>query len=160
MKFMPYSPRDSEAVLCMLQHHVDYTPEFDSEENNRANTEFWQDVMADKDAIDLCYLLKEEKGNVLGILTAKQYTIRCASPCWYISALWVKEDVRSDKIAKYMVESFTHLLGEKTEICANVMPGVEKATMFWMKNGFTLSPARSIFTNVNEQRLMAYSKSA
>ena len=110
--------------------------------------------------IELCYLLKEEKGNVLGILTAKQYTIRCASPCWYISALWVKEDVRSDKIAKYMVESFTHLLGEKTEICANVMPGVEKATMFWMKNGFTLSPARSIFTNVNEQRLMAYSKSA
>ena len=120
----------------MLQHHVDYTPEFDSEENNQANIEFWQDVMADKDAIDLCYLLKEEKGNVLGILTAKQYTIRCASPCWYISALWVKEDVRSDKIAKYMVE------------------------MFWMKNGFTLSPTRSIFTNVNEQRLMAYSKSA
>lgn len=34
----------------MLQHHVDYTPEFDSEENNRANIEFWQDVMADKDA--------------------------------------------------------------------------------------------------------------
>ena len=85
MKFMPYSPRDSEAVLCMLQHHVDYTPEFDSEENNRANIEFWQDVMADKDAIDLCYLLKEEKGDVLGILIAKQYTIRCASPCWYIS---------------------------------------------------------------------------
>ena len=57
MKFMPYSPRNSEAVLCMLQHHVDYTPEFDSEENNQANIEFWQDVMADKDAIDLCYLL-------------------------------------------------------------------------------------------------------
>ena len=42
MKFMPYSPRNSEAVLCMLQHHVDYTPEFDSEENNQANIEFWQ----------------------------------------------------------------------------------------------------------------------
>ena len=116
----------------MLQHHVDYTPEFDSEENNRANIEFWQDVMADKDAIYLCYLLKYEKGDVLGIQIAKQYTI----------------------------ESFTHLLGEKTEVCANVMPGVEKAKMFWMKNGFTLSPTRSIFTNVNEQRLMAYSKSA
>ena len=110
--------------------------------------------------IELCYLLKEEKGNVLGILTAKQYTIRCASPCWYISTLWVKEDGCSDKIAKYMVENFTRLLGEKAEICANVMPGAEKAKIFWIKNGFTLSPARSIFTNVNEQRLMAYSKSA
>lgn len=158
MRFIPYNTNDADKVLKMLARHFDYTPELASADNNQSNIDYFREAYCEDGYSGVCYVLKEDDESVLGILEAAKYVGNKGGSCWYITSLFVLAGEEADTRAKHMIDLFCKSLHESKEICANVHPGAEKAAHFWTSIGFYPMPERSIFSNSENQRLIAYGK--
>lgn len=158
MRFIPYNTNDAEKVLKMLARHFDYTPELTSADNSLSNIDYFREVYGETGYSGICYVLLEDDESVSGMLEATQYNGNKGDVCWYITSLFVRVNEEMDTKARYMVDSFCKSLHDINDICANVHPSDEKAARFWINNGFSPNPERSMFSNSENQRLVAYWK--
>lgn len=158
MRFIPYNTNDADRVLEMLSRHFDYTPELASADNNLSNIDYFREAYCDTGYSGICYVLKADDESVLGFLEATKHKGNNGSVCWYITSLFVLADEEADVRACRMIGLFCKSLHDADEICANVHPAVEEVVRFWLSIGFCPNPERSIFTNSEDQRLIAYWK--
>lgn len=159
MQFIPYNQKYETNLQEMLHSYVDYTPELCDTENNEANIDFVSDFSSSGVYGDFCYILKEDDSPfVLGLIKVNPPTNRGSTFCWYVTALFVRSGCDADSNASYMIQQFCDMIHESGELCANVHPAGTKAIAFWEQNNFNASLERSIFSNCDGQRLMAYCK--
>lgn len=158
INFTPYSGNDANGVLVMLSNHVDYTPELEPPENNPANIDYFKEVYLNEGSWGNSYVLKEQgTDHVLSFLEAKPHV--SGNECiWYITSLFVEAGKNSDEYAKCMVDQFCRVHSDSDEVCANVHPDMIETAMFWESIGFKRDPLRTLFSNVDNRLLMAYSR--
>lgn len=158
MQFIPYNAKYADKVLKMMRRHFDYTPELASADNNSENINYFEDVYCKERCSEISYVLNAEDETIIGFLEATERKCEKGQLCWYITALFALDCEEADSNARVMVELFCRNLRDADEVCANVHPAVDKAVRFWMNIGFVPNPERSIFTNSEDQRLIAYWK--
>lgn len=158
MQFVPYSHTNGAGVMQMLTDHFDFTPQLDSGDNNQENIDCFKVDYEDGEGRGICYVLKAEDDSIAGLLEASKYDFPNGAACWYISSLFVRNDDHADQRALSMVDGFFGSIHDSNELCANVHPGAAHVIAFWLRNGFTPNPERSVFSNVFNERLTAYWK--
>ena len=156
MKLVPYTNEDSMALLKMMEKHIDFTPEIETSENEKANYDYVHEMCIDKQNGALSYLLKSDDGDILGYLSVCKHNGNQQWIYMRITSLFIKENRNSNCLAGTMFEFFTRLLQETKAICVNIHPSAIDAIDFWSNMGFIHTPELSSYTNIHEQRLVAY----
>jgi len=159
MQFLPYSPDDSDRIESMLDNHIDFAPEVYSSAAKNEDTDYFRAAYADSCCCGINYVLKSDHDDLIaGFMEAKKKNTQNRVACWYITALFVANNDKAEENALAMVTAFQSSLCDSNEICINVNPKAKDIARFWSTHGFAPNPDRSIFSNADEQTLVAYWK--
>lgn len=158
MKLVPYTNEDSTDLLKIMEKHIDFTPEIETSENEKANFDYVHEMCTEVQSEALSYLLKLDDGEIVGYLSACSHEGNQSTMYMRITFLLIKQNDRSNHWAEMMVDQFSHLLHEAKAMCVNVHPNRKMAIEFWRHMGFVHMPEMSEFTNADNQRLFAYWK--
>lgn len=158
MLLVPYSVHDIDCILQMMKNHVDYAPEQVMDATQDEDVAFFMDAFVGEQSGILAYLLKDSKDRVNGFMTLNKQNIANKKKCWYITALFARNDTSVAQYVLAMIEEFERLLVEASDICVVVHPAAAQIIEFWKSVGYQYSPDHSIFTNENGVLLNSYIK--
>ena len=77
---------------------------------------------------------------------------------WYVTNLFVRKNMESDKTAKRAIGLFSEGISEYESLSINVNPEFKEIISFWRESGFKISPDRSVFQNADNEILIALTK--
>lgn len=156
MEFTRYSHKDIESAKDMMKHHVDYTPQYNSDDNRDATMSYFEETFTEEPYQNLTYILKTDFGEMLGLMSIDKYGD--ARKDWLIACMFMLEGMQTDAHAHYMVEQLYTMFHEPHYIYVHLYPTANKAMKFWSELGFKTDLDKPITENAQDEILTTYWK--
>lgn len=156
MQLAAYSSNDASCVRTLLRNSVNYAPETENETIEETEDYFQEAFVIEKDGGE-AYVLKDDDGHAESFMTISRTSTDGEKPRWYVTGLFADRKC-SAEIAVETVSIFSSSIESDAVVCVNVHPGAMKLIEYWKKNGYSMSPSMSIFSNAKNDRLIAYKR--
>ena len=156
MQLLPYSRNDAAEVRSVIADSINYAPEYISENIQKEDLEYFDEVFGKESSGGLAYVVKQE-GRITSFITCAGNLRINQKERWYITGLFVKKNKMTNTIASASIELFLKHFSPDIILCINVHPAAQAIRKFWESNGFILRPDLSIYTNSENEIISAYS---
>lgn len=153
-----YHADDYAEVLEMLQDHINYAPEYgglEAEENDR---KYFEENFSNGSAGGNAYILMSDDKHIISFMTCEKVPTECDRFRWYVTNLFVRKNMESNKTAKRAIDLFSEEIYENESLSINVNSEFKEIISFWQESGFKISPDRSVFQNADNEILIALTK--